>query len=107
MTTQLFGLGELRAITGMEVILAGTKYSIETRRAGTPYHIEYGIKMDTDLLELPFENKAVRIFRATSLFVVMRLMGLTIMFGPYRMYLVIDRYYHGKVQLSEYFKCYN
>ena len=94
-------MGSLRGIQGLELEYSGNKYSIESRQSN-----EYEIKKDGETQDLSFDNNKVRIFRASSLFVVIKGFGFTILLGPYRVYLVLHQYYHGKVGTSSCFCLY-
>ena len=94
-TDMVPGMGDLRGIRGLDVDFGGSTYSIESRQSNV-----YEIKMDGETQDLSFENNKVRIFRASSLFVVIRGFGFTILFGPHRLYLVLHQYYHRKVGTS-------
>ena len=84
---------ELREITGTHVKLNNP----EKNRV-----IDIVIKGDSvtvngEVVTLPFSNSLARVHQATSLFYVVKLMGLVVMCGPGRTYLRIEQFHNDKV----------
>ena len=53
-----------------------------------------------DISSFPFHNDAVMVKRATSLFTMVQIIGLTMMYGNGRFYLKVEQLYLEKVSFS-------